>query len=79
MELVIGFIILIILVFCIGFHLGMSRYSKPRKDDGVIFVDMTDPKRPYLSLGVSEDDLAKIVKKNTVQFMVVHVGDDSHN
>lgn len=63
----------------IGFVIGMIVHwiiSKPKntgQDDGVLFVDISDPDNPYLHLGLSKEDLVEICKKkSTATFMVVH-------
>lgn len=69
-----------VLVFAIGAIIGalthgmvMRRKKPAAEDDGILFVDISDPENPYLHLGLSKEELVEICqKKNTATFMVVH-------
>ena len=69
-----------VLVFAIGVIVGALGYTMIAKrrasdagDDGILFVDISDPENPYLHLGLSKEELVEICQnKNTATFMVVH-------
>lgn len=81
-PIIIPYLIALVCMYCIGLLTGrlISAKGKKYKDGGVVFVDLSDPKQPYLSLGVSKEQLDEISKKQGVMlFKVVHMKLDSHN
>lgn len=73
-QWVLACIFMLIMGIYTGYVIAKGKFNRNPKDDGVLFVDLSDPVSPYLSMGLSNEQLQHICEtQNTITFMVVHV------